>query len=117
MRLRATVKATAAREIACSRPDLTCFDQPFGSGAERWEGIGGLHGIRLSERGRYIITYESAWIWWFWDGDLKSVDQYSSQEKLKMDGVNHAASVSEARQVIALKCDRVFGHYAIRRGA
>jgi len=28
-----------------------------------------------------------------------------------MDGVNHAESVSEALQVVALKCDRVFGHY------
>ena len=36
-----------------------------------------------------------------------------SQEKLQMDGFNHAASVSEVQQVIALKCDRVFGHYAI----
>ena len=30
-----------------------------------------------------------------------------------MDGFNHAASVSEVRQVVALKRDRVFGHYAL----
>jgi hypothetical protein len=29
-----------------------------------------------------------------------------SQEELKMDGFNHAASVSDVRQVVALKCDR-----------
>jgi hypothetical protein len=30
-----------------------------------------------------------------------------------MDGVIHAASVSDVGQVAALKCDRVFGHYAV----
>ncbi len=30
-----------------------------------------------------------------------------------MDAVNHAASLSEVRQLVALKRDRVFGHYAV----
>jgi len=34
-----------------------------------------------------------------------------SQEELKMYGVNHAASVSEVRQVVAMNYDLVFGHY------
>jgi len=37
-----------------------------------------------------------------------------SQEELQMDGFNHAASVSEVRQLVALKRDRVCGHYAAR---
>ena len=34
-----------------------------------------------------------------------------------MDGFNHAASVSEVRQAVALKRDRVFGHYAVSKAA
>jgi hypothetical protein len=44
-------RRTHSRSHRCSRPDLTCFDQPLGSGAERWEGIDGLHEIRLRLRG------------------------------------------------------------------
>ena len=36
-----------------------------------------------------------------------------SQEELEMNRFNHPASVSDVRQVVALICDRVFGHYAI----
>jgi len=36
-----------------------------------------------------------------------------SQEELQMDGFNHAASASNVRHVVALKCDRVYGHYEI----
>ena len=32
-----------------------------------------------------------------------------------MDGFNHAASVLDGRQVVALQRDRVFGHYGIVR--
>lgn len=35
-----------------------------------------------------------------------------SQDELKMDGCNHAESASEALRLVALECDRVFGHYA-----
>jgi len=38
-----------------------------------------------------------------------------SQEELQMDGFNHAASVSNVRQVVALKFDRIFGHYGLRQ--
>jgi hypothetical protein len=48
IRPRATVKAIAAREMACSRPDLTCLGQPLGSQAEHSAGMGGRHGIRFS---------------------------------------------------------------------
>jgi len=33
--------------------------------------------------------------------------------ELQMDGFNHAASVSEVRQMVALKRDRVSGHYGL----
>lgn len=32
------------------------------------------------------------------------------QEELQVDGVNHAVSVSDPQQVVALQHDRVFGH-------
>jgi hypothetical protein len=51
LRLRAMVKAIAAREMECSRPDLMWFNQPLGNGVERREGIGGLHEIGLWHRG------------------------------------------------------------------
>jgi hypothetical protein len=35
------------------------------------------------------------------------------QEELKMDGFNHPKSVSDVRQVLTFKHDRVFGHYGI----
>jgi hypothetical protein len=36
-----------------------------------------------------------------------------SQEKLKLDALNHAASISRVQQVVAFQRIRVFGYYAI----